>query len=433
METSLLCGKGEVKLTVPDDSVVYESSFPVAQAPATPVAVGEACHGPIGLLPLPEALTKRRAGDVVVVVSDITRPIPYCAFLPQLLAEIERAGVPRDDITILVAAGMHRPLTSGERAEVFGETTDRYRIVEHNARDDEQLVELPGESWAGERVRLNRHYVDAGFRIITGLVEPHFMAGFSGGRKAVCPGLAAMDTIKQFHGAAFMGDPRARNANLADNPCHLEAMSVARMAPPDFSVDVVLNRHRELVAAFAGALEAAHETACEFVRACACPPVAKEADLVVTSSGGYPLDATFYQCVKGMVSCLPAVRQDGVVLAVGSCSEGIGSPEYAQLMRRYAGRWKEFLEDIRQPGVFTRDQWQFQFHARALAKVGQENLHFVADGLPGGELELLSVTAHAARPGEAAGVAQALLADLLADCTTAAVIPEGPYCAPVAS
>ncbi|MHC4591289.1 MAG: nickel-dependent lactate racemase family protein [Planctomycetota bacterium] len=424
METSLLCGKDEVKLIVPDDSIVYESSFP---SPATSAAgaVREACHGPIGLLPLPEALTKRREGDTVVVVSDVTRPIPYATFLPQLLGEIEEAGVPRDDIIILVAAGMHRPTTSAERTEMFGEAAGCYRIVEHNAQDEEQLVELPGESWAGERVCLNRHYVDAGFRLITGLVEPHFMAGFSGGRKAVCPGLAATDTIRQFHGTAFMGDRRARNANLAGNPCHLEALSVARMAPPDFSVNVVLNRHRELVAAFAGEFEAAHETACEFVRACACPPVAREADLVVTSSGGHPLDATFYQCVKGMVSCLPTVRKDGAIVAVGSCSEGIGSPEYAELMRRYSGRWNEFLEDIKQPDVFTRDQWQFQFHARALAKVGQENLHFITDGLPEEQVDLMSVTAHAA--------AQALLAELLADCTTAAIIPEGPYCAPVAS
>ncbi|MHC4481643.1 MAG: nickel-dependent lactate racemase family protein, partial [Planctomycetota bacterium] len=334
MEVSLLYGRGELALSVPDGSVLYQSSFP-PPAPSAAAAVLAACRSPVALPPLSEALKRRRKGDVVVVVSDVTRPVPYASFLSDLLVEIESAGVGRDDILILVATGMHRHSTPEERSRMFGSAAATHRILDHDATDEAGLVELPGRSWAGSTVRMNRHYVEAGLRLVTGLVEPHFMAGFSGGRKAICPGLASFDTIRQFHGEAFMGDLRARNAGLEGNPCHEEALSIARMAPPDFSLNVVLNRRRELVRAFAGELEAAHREACDCVRRCACPTAAGRADLVVTSSGGYPLDATFYQCVKGMVSCLPVVRQGGAILSLGGCSEGIGSAEYAGLMKRY--------------------------------------------------------------------------------------------------
>ncbi len=424
------CGREALAVEVPDDAVVYESGFPEPAGSAAE-AVLAAVREPVGALPLRRALAGRRPGDVVVLVSDVTRPVPYARFLTELLAEVEAAGVRRAEVLLLVATGMHRPCRAEEHAEMFGEAAGRYRILDHEAGDESQLVELAGRSRAGSRVRLNRRYIGAGFRIVTGLVEPHFMAGFSGGRKAICPGVADVGTVRHFHGEAFMGDPAARNAHLAGNPCHEEALSVARMAPADFSLNVVMDRERRVVRAFAGELEAAHAAACRFVADCACPRVEAPADVVLTGSGGYPLDATFYQCVKGFVSCLPAVRTGGAVLAFGGCTEGIGSAEYAGLMRRYAGRWREFLADIKQPGVFTRDQWQFQMHCRTLAKVGQEGLHFVTDGLPAEDLAALSVTPHVAEPGRAGEAVQQVLERLLAGGRTLAVLPDGPYCAPV--
>jgi len=430
MRAEFLCSRDRVGIEVPDDAIVYESRFPAPVASPKEVVL-QAARSPVGAPPLRQALRRKRSGDVVVVVSDITRPVPYSQFLGDLLAEVEQAGVDRAQILILVATGMHRPCTPDEHAEMFGDVAGRYRILDHDPTDEGNLIELPGLSWAGAKVRLNRRYVEAGFRIVTGLVEPHFMAGFSGGRKAICPGVADLGTVRHFHGEAFMGDPRARNACLSGNPCHEEAVSVARMAPADFCVNVVMDAQRRLVRAFAGGLEEAHAQACAFARECACPSVERPADVVLTSSGGYPLDATFYQCVKGFVSCLPAVKRGGTVIAFGGCTEGVGSPEYACLMARYAGRWRDFLADIRQPGVFTRDQWQFQMHCRALEKVGQGNLHFVTDGLPGGELARLSVNAHPAPPGSVQEAVQSLLNEVLADGRTLAVVPEGPYCAPV--
>ena len=429
-EASFLCGRETIRLTLPPASQVFAPAYPPALASAAAqvmAAVGAPVDGPR----LVDALRGRRNGRVVVVVSDITRPIPYATFLPELLAALESGGVGADEILILIATGMHRPSTSEERLAMFGAAVvQRYRIEDHRAEDAAGLADVPGASASGRRVRLNRHYVEAGFRLVTGLVEPHFMAGFSGGRKAICPGLASLDTVGTFHGADFLGNPGAANTRLAGNPLHAEALSVARLCPPDFTLNLVLDQQRRIARAYAGGLEAAHAAACEFVSACARRPVTCPADVVVTSSGGHPLDTTFYQCVKGLVSCLPAVRPGGIIIAFGGCREGVGSPEYAATMREFSGRWEEFLAHIRQPGVFTKDQWQFQMHARALRKVGVERLHFVTDGLSAEVLAGLSVHGHSAATGTTQSVVQQLLDGMSSGGARVAAFPEGPYCLP---
>jgi lactate racemase len=431
MQMSFLCGRDEIAVGVPDDAQVYASCFPEPAGPASDLVLA-AARGPIGSAPLKQSLAARREGDVVIAVSDITRPIPYAAFLPALLAEIESAGVPRGEILLLIATGMHRPSTEAERVEMFGaDVAANYRIDDHRAEDEPGLAELPNTTWSGATVKLNRRFVDAGFRIVTGLVEPHFMAGFSGGRKSVCPGLASLDTVRNFHGEAFLSNVAARNGQLHGNPLHEEALSVARMVGVDFALNVVLDKARHVVSAFAGDLEAAHDAACQAAAACACRPVERPADVVLTSCGGYPLDATFYQCVKGMVGCLPAVREGGTIIVFGGCSEGVGSAEYAGMMKAYAGRWKQFLDDIKKPGVFVRDQWELQMQCRALAKVGEAGLHFVTDGLPTDELGQLSVTPHPAAPGDVASVVQGVIDAALAGGGSVAVFPEGPYCVAV--
>jgi nickel-dependent lactate racemase len=424
-------GRGTVRLCLPDSAEVFSSRYPEPRG-TDAEAVMRAVDAPLGTPSLRDAIRGRRPGDFVVVVSDITRPVPYPAFLPPLLESVGKCGVPRKDILLLVATGMHRPSTHEEHAEMFGPAVaGSYRIEDHRADDESGLEALPTPSASGARVRLNRKYLGAGFRLVTGLVEPHFMAGFSGGRKAVCPGLASLDTVCNLHGAAFLADPRSRNGNLEGNPLHAEALSVARLAPPDFALNVVLDFPRRVVRAFAGALEPAHAAACAFVRECACRPVRSPADAVLTSSGGYPLDATFYQCVKGFVSCLPAVKPGGQVIAFGACSEGIGSPEYTALMEEFSGRWRDFGPHIVTPGVFVRDQWEFQMHTRTLEQVGESGLHFVTDGLTGEALSKMSVTGRAARPGEAASAIQEVLDGLVAKGAALAVFPEGPYCVPV--
>ncbi|MBN1939832.1 MAG: nickel-dependent lactate racemase [Candidatus Aminicenantes bacterium] len=426
-------GRDEITLRIPDDAEIFLTAYPVTTKPAVKLVL-DAVRAPLGTPPLLSALASRRPGDVVVVVSDFTRPIPYRDFLAPLLAEIASSGVPRSKILLLVATGMHRPSSVEERREMFGEeVVERYRIEDHRAEDNLGLAAVAGRSASGATIRLNRRFVEAGFRIVTGLVEPHFMAGYSGGRKTVCPGLASLDTVRNFHGAKFLADPNATNAVLAGNPLHEEALSVSRAAGVDFTLNVVLDRTRRLVRAYAGALEPAHEAACEFVRACAVWPVRHPADIVLTGCGGYPLDATFYQCVKGFVSCLPAVREGGTVIAFGGCAEGVGSREYAGLLKQYAGRFDDFMAEIGRPGVFTKDQWELQMQDRALAKVGAKGLHFVSDGLSAEALTGLTLTGHPAEPGKLGPAVQAVLDEALSRGGRLAVFPEGPYCVPEAA
>jgi len=431
MDVTFLYGKEAITLEVPDDSIVYESHYPEPEA--TPAQlVHDALARPVEVPSLLDTLRQRGPGNVVIVVSDITRPIPYAAFLPELLETVEGAGVPRKEILILVATGMHRPSTADERVAMFGShVASEYRIVDHAAQEPSNLVQLAEKSWSGNVVHVDRRYMEAGFRIVTGLVEPHFMAGFSGGPKVVCPGLASLHTIRQFHGYAFLADPRTRNGNLAENPCHQEALSVARLAGADFSLNIVLDQARNVVKAYAGELEAAHKAACDFVRRCACPNVRQEADIAITSCGGYPLDATFYQCVKGMVSCLPAVKRGGAVIAFGGCSEGVGGPEYTALMEQYANRWEGFLGAIQQPATFVKDQWEFQMQCRAIQKLGQHNLFFITDGLSKNQLDKLSVNGVAAVPDGVVDALRNAVRSVYKEGRAIAAFPEGPYCAPL--
>ena len=422
-----------VRLDLPESTVVYESHYPSA-LPDPSKALLRSVRRPAKSSSLKKALQEKKPGKVCIVVSDITRPVPYACFLPALIREIKSAGIAGKNIFLLIATGMHRPSTRKERIAMFGKSIAlSVKIVDHRAEEPKDLVPLPGRSASGVRVQMNRHYIEADFRIITGLVEPHFMAGFSGGRKSLCPGLVSLSTLENFHGEPFLSDTKAGNANLKGNPLHREAESIARLAGCEFCVNVVLDSHRKAVCFFSGDLFRSHAKAVAFVRKYACPKVKKEADIVITGSGGYPLDATFYQCVKGIVSCLPAVKKSGVILSLGGCCEGVGSPEYAAVMKEFAGRWESFLKHIRKPGVFTKDQWTIQMQTRALAKIGEKNLRFSSHNLSGNRMSCLSVNGCAPGPGGMAGSLQRLFGSLYKKGMTVAAFPEGPYCAPVSA
>jgi nickel-dependent lactate racemase len=389
----------------------------------------DAVRHPIASPPLIAALGKRRTGEVVIVVSDITRPIPYKSFLPEMLDEIVSTGVPKDEIRILVATGMHRPGTDQERQYMFGDIAKQYKIEDHDAEG--ALEKIEGRSHSGRLVFLNKSFVNAGFRIITGLVEPHFMAGFSGGRKAVCPGLVSLETIQTFHGYDFLNSANAVNGNLDDNPCHQEALSVARLAGVDFSLNVVLDTQKRVIRAFAGDLEAAHLEACAFVRKHACPEVKAETDVVLTGCGGYPLDATFYQCVKGIVAAIPAVKPGGLIIAAGGCREKVGSAEYCGLMRSCADDYRGFLHRIRNAETVDKDQWQFQMQTRALEKVGNEGILMFSAGLDDSESRYIAGRHQRVSLETVEKEIQAFINALVSSGKRLAVIPEGPYCTPV--
>jgi len=420
-----------IEIRVPDGAAVYRTSYGEPEKDARKL-VQNALRNPVNSPPLSETLRKSGVRSVVIVVSDITRPIPYADFLDTVLEEIEDAGVQRENIIILIATGMHRPSTAAEREHMFGpEVCKRYRIIDHRADKPDELVTIRRTSKAGRPIELNRWFVEADFRIVTGLVEPHFMAGFSGGRKAICPGLCSLETVKALHSFTFLDNPSAGNGNVEGNPLHYESLSIAREADAGFCINLVVDRKHRIVNAVAGELEASHNTACKFVSKHACPPVEQEKDVVLTSSGGYPLDATFYQCIKGMVSCLPAVKRGGVVVSIGSCSEGIGSSEYQNIMYEYSGRWREFLDHIQSNNNIVKDQWQFQMQTKALQHVDDGNLIFVTDGLSASVLARLNVNGMHTSEGCIQQRVQELLDGLIREGRSVAVIPEGPYCTPI--
>ena len=421
----------EIFLNLPDNAIIYKSDYKKTILPAADQLLASIPDA-IDSKPLNQLLLQRKKGNVLIVVSDITRPIPYAEFLPELIVYLEQNEVKKEEIIILIATGMHRASTHQERIQMFGNfIAENYCIIDHDCEKEDELQELDGVSWSGSKVRLNKNYFDAGFRIITGLVEPHFMAGFSGGRKSICPGLVALDTLKQFHGYTFLSNPNATTNLLENNPCHDENSSIAQLCPPDFSINVVLDNKKKINKIFSGELFSSHAKTVEYVKSCCCQSVSQVADMVVTSSGGYPLDATFYQCVKGFVNVLNAVKKNGEILSFGGCAESVGSKEYTELLLKYSGRYMDFIEDIKSNRFFIKDQWQFQMQVRTLNKVGVENLHFYTSNIDSSILSLLSVNPHALTIQEIAQNIQSKINEAIRENKIIAVFPEGPYCAPL--
>jgi nickel-dependent lactate racemase len=349
---------------------------------------------------------------------DVTRPVPNAVILPPLLETLEQAGMGRDRIVLLNATGMHRPNVGDELREMVGDFVfENYRIENHYGERRDEHVHL-GTSPAGLPVWIDRRYVEADLKITTGLIEPHFMAGFSGGRKLICPGIAALETIREWHSPRFLEHVNARNGCLEGNPVHEENTAVARMAGCDFILNVVIDEHRRVLEAVAGQMEPALAQGVEFVRPLVTDTVPEPVDIVVTTSAGYPLDATFYQCVKGMVTALDIVKPGGTIVLAARISEGIGSEPFQKVFQENDSL-DQFMERITAGEYFRMDQWQVE----ELAKVRRKaKVKLITEGLPADVVRDLFV-----EPAESVEAAVAAsLAEYGADARIA-VIPEGPY------
>jgi nickel-dependent lactate racemase len=400
-----------------------------AGAPALPdpdAAVREALASPIGTAPLRELVRQRQPKSVVITISDITRPVPNRVFLPPLLAELNAAGVPDAAIEIVVGTGMHRPSTQEEFRQLVGDVVlSRVKLIDHRAEEADTLTTVSEEP----PVRVCRRFAEADFRIVTGYIEPHFMAGFSGGRKGVCPALVDLATIQRFHGYRTLSDPRADNGVLAGNPCHAAALAVARQVGVDFLLNVAITDEREVAGVYAGDLEQAHAAGCRDVANWTGTTCAADYDLVVTNGGGAPLDQTFYQTVKGMCTALPALGPQTTLLQASHCGEGLGSAAYEELLLKYGHDWQRFLADIEASSPETAlDQWEFQMQARVLARVGMERLCLVTDGVAP-EIQRQLALSPVLGEGTVAERLQRFVDEFLAQRPDArvAVIPEGPY------
>jgi lactate racemase len=345
---------------VPDDATVIAP----AELPGLDdqgAAVAQALHHPLAGPPLAEL-----AGDcrrVVVVFPDLTRPMPNRTVLPPVLALLERAGVPDGAVTLLCATGTHRRATAAEMRELVGpEIVARYAIVDHES-DGPDHVEVGRVD--GTPIRLQREYVEADLRIVTGFVEPHFFAGFSGGPKAVCPGLAATETILEAHHPRRIADAASTFVTRHGNPVHDFVRAAVALAPPQFSVDVAINRGRAVTAVFAGPLTVAHDAACAFVESSAVQRVEAPFDVVVSTNGGHPLDRNLYQAVKGMAAAERVVREGGIIVMAAACSDGVpAGGSFAGVLER--ARSPEDLVDA--TGGTELDRWQAQVLGRVLQR-----------------------------------------------------------------
>jgi nickel-dependent lactate racemase len=352
-----------------------------------------------------------------ISICDITRPAPNPTVLPPLLRALESAGIPREGIRILIATGLHRAATEAEIRQIAGpETAAHYTILNHDARNLDQHRRL-GTTKSGTPVFVDERFLSADLHLSLGFIEPHLMLGFSGGRKLIAPGLAGEPTIKELHSSRFMRDPRAREGSVWDNPLHAELLEIARMARHDFIIDVSLNRARKIAQVFAGEPEATHAAGMRWVSSMHMQDVGAPADAVITTSAGYPLDLTFYQCVKGITAAANLVRKGGSMLLFGKCDEGVGGKEFAQMLARY-NSGAAFLKGIENVPV-TIDQWQLE--KLALAATDREVLFCVPGLQPEYHSGLWGKSYNA--PSEAI---EALFTTLKPGAKVT-IIPEGPY------
>ena len=410
-------GRDGLDVELPDDRVVRSLSYKQADPLTDPeTELHSLLLQPTGTPSLAELAAGR--SSACIVICDITRPVPNELILKPLLATLEQSGMDRERITILVATGLHRPNEGDELVEIVGEEIAReYRIENHHGQSLDEHTFL-GTSPRGVPVWIDTHYVEADLKITTGLIEPHLMAGFSGGRKLICPGIAALETIKVWHGPDFLEDPRADCGRLDGNPVHEESTWIGRHTGCDFIVNVIINTDRSPLKFVAGDMEQAFLEGVDFCRQVVVDTVSEPVDIVVTSCAGYPLDTTFYQAVKGLTGALPIVKQGGTIIMAASMSEGIGSPEFEQLFDENSDL-ESFVERIIGTDYFVMDQWQLE----ELAKVRRKaKVKLISDGLPAETINRLFV--------ESAATVEEAVADSLAEYgedARIAVIPKGPY------
>jgi nickel-dependent lactate racemase len=414
-------GRNGLEVELPADRVVGPLEIRNVPPLADPeAAVAEGLARPIGSPPLAEVARGRKTA--CILVCDITRPVPNPVILRPMLRTLREAGVAREDVLILVATGLHRPSTEAERVEMLGEAIARdYRVEDHHGTHLDEHTYL-GTTPNGVPAWIDTRYLRADLKIATGLIEPHLMAGYSGGRKLICPGIAAFETVKLWHGPKFLEHPKADCGFLDGNPVHEENTRIARMAGCDFIVNVTMDKDRRVTSVVAGDMEAAFLEGVRFVEDVVKAPLPEPVDVVVTSSAGYPLDTTFYQAVKGMTGCLPIVKQGGTIVIAASLSEGIGSAEFQSLFKEHANL-DVFMERILGKDYFVLDQWQLEELAKVRRKV---KVKVVSDGLPPEVLGGLFV--------EPAASVERAVAESLAEYgpgARVAVIPKGPYVLPV--
>ncbi len=416
MNISIPYGRGRLCAEIPDgriNAVLCSHLESYIPALGESELVEEALRAPIGSDTL-ENLAKDKK-NIVLIASDHTRPVPSKVLVPPMLAAIRR-GNPHADITILIATGCHRGTTKAELIEKFGpEIAEREKILIHDCGAEADMVTI-GTLPSGGVLRINRIAAEADLLISEGFIEPHFFAGFSGGRKSVLPGVAAQETVYWNHNADFIGDPHARTGILEGNPIHRDMIYAARKANLAFICNVVINAKHQVVGAFAGDCEQAHLAGTEFLKGL-CQARKVPADIVITTNNGYPLDQNIYQAVKGMTAAEATCKEGGVIIMAAACNDGHGGESFMKTMTQDISA-AEILQKIEAtPKQDTvPDQWESQILARI-----QSRFHVVLVS----SADPILVTAMKMHPAKDLPHALQIAENLLGREGSITVIPEG--------
>jgi nickel-dependent lactate racemase len=419
VEIRLAYGKRGLTVELPDqwNVTVVEPEF-VAGLPDPAEALRDALRSPIDAPPLRQQV--KSTDKVGIVFSDITRPTPNELMLPVVLQELSH--LPQENITLFNALGTHRPNSDEELRRMLGDKlVDGYRLVHNNAFDPATQVNL-GVSSRGHEIWLNRELAEQDVKILTGFIEPHFFAGFSGGGKAVMPGMAGQQTVLGNHDAGMIGNPQATWGVTWGNPIWEEIREVALKLDRTFLVNVTLNKDKQVTGVFAGGLDEAHAAGCAFVKETAMVPVPHRFDIVITTNSGYPLDLNLYQTVKGMSAAAQVVKVGGAIIAAADCWDGIPDHGlYGQLLRQ-ADSPQALLDTICAPGFLKQDQWQAQTQAQIQLKA---DVYVRTDNLTDAQIE-----AALFKPCHCIEETVAVLVDRYGPHSKICVLPEGPQTIP---
>jgi lactate racemase len=417
MKVDLAYGQGHLTIELPKDRTTVIAPLNKAGLPDERAAVIRALENPIGAKPLKEIV--RPGQKVCITFTDITRATPNDRIIPWLLQHLSH--IPRENITLLNQLGTHRPNTKAELEKMLTpEVVRDYRVLNHEPEEVSAHTQL-GTTGDGTPALINKHVVEADVRIVTGFIEPHFFAGFSGGVKGIMPGTAALKTVMSNHGAKNIGDANATFGVTTGNPLWEELRDIALRVGPSFVLNVTLNEQRAITGVFAGDLIKAHREGCEFVRASAMQKVAKPFDVVVTTNSGYPLDMNLYQGVKGMSAGARVIKPGGLLILAAECREGVPAGSPLDKLLRSAGSSEEILTMLTTPGFVRPEQWQAQIQSLVQRKARV----LVHSSLPDEVIR----ACHLEPCQDIAAAVRERLAQLGPDATVA-VLPQGPLTIP---
>ena len=418
MKIEIAYGKSTLPVVVPDGihTEVVEPGF-VRGLPDQEGAIREALESPIEHPPLSGSVGSEQ--KVAIIFSDITRATPYHIILPPLLEALKH--LPDEHICFFCATGTHRPATPEELVEILGENVvKRFRIVQNDAMDPDSHT-LVGTTRSGNRILLNREILGYDLRILTGFIEPHFFAGFSGGGKALMPGMAGVETIRFNHSIRNLDNSQARWGRTQGNPLWEDIMEASEFAGPLFLLNITLNNRKEITGVFAGDLRKAHQRGCEFSRETVMAGLDAPFDVVVTSNSGYPLDLNVYQSVKGMSAAEQVVKPGGVIIIAAECWDGIPAGSDYETILQAVNRVEELMDYIREKESQLKDTWQVFFQAMIQQK---------AEVYLYSSLEDTTVTSALLKP---VGNIDSLLEELVrkkGKDTRICVLPQGPHTIP---